>query len=274
MSRPGRKPWRLLCDRGGDGAWQMATDEILLEGMARGVSPPTLRLYVFDPPALSLGRHQPVSGAADVSWCRGQGIDLVRRPTGGGAVLHERDTLTYALAAPLDDRGIGCSVSEVSLRLGRTLRDALAGLGIAVRLVGRRAGVHPAEQGACFARPSRHEIVARGRKLAGSAQVRRRRGVLQHGSLPLTVDHSRHRRATASPLSLPLISLSEAAGRPVARDEAEEALIRAFARLAPRGLEVGYLDAAEREAIQRLRTGRYRDDRWTFSRSAPARRSA
>jgi lipoate-protein ligase A len=158
--------------------------------------------------------------------------------------------------------------------VGRTLNAALASLGVPVRLTGPRTAVHPAAQGACFARPSRHEILVRDRKLVGSAQVRRRRGVLQHGSLPLTVDHARHRRATASPCALPMISLDEAAGRPVARDEVEEALIAAFASLAPRGLEAGALDHAEREAIRRLRADRYLDDRWTLAPTTPARCSA
>src|SRR2546430_8778970 len=90
--------WRLLLDPPAEGAWNMAVDEVLLEGVAAGSSPPTLRFYTWTPACLSLGYFQPFS-VVNVEGCRGLGIDIVRRPTGGRAILHDRE-LTYSVALP------------------------------------------------------------------------------------------------------------------------------------------------------------------------------
>src|SRR5690349_2496197 len=90
--------WRLLNDPPASGAWNMAVDEALLEGVASGRSPATLRFYSWRPACLSLGYFQPF-GIVDVSGCRARGVDVVRRPTGGRAILHDRE-LTYSLTLP------------------------------------------------------------------------------------------------------------------------------------------------------------------------------
>jgi lipoate-protein ligase A len=104
-------PWRLIIDGDLPGANNMARDVAILDAVAEGESPPTLRLYGWDPPCLSLGRHQGVD-AADLSFCRAQGIDVVRRPTGGRALLHHLE-LTYSVTAP---HGAGRSAGHWSVQ--------------------------------------------------------------------------------------------------------------------------------------------------------------
>jgi lipoate-protein ligase A len=174
--------WRLLLDPPAAGAWNMAVDEVLLDGVARGIGPPTLRFYEWAPPCLSLGYFQPFE-VVDVAGCRTLGVDVVRRPTGGRAILHDRE-LTYSVALPLrllgEDRGVLPSYHRLSLALERGLNR----LGVPVVLAPESAAQAAADHGpVCFDRPSAHEILLDGRKLVGSAQVRRAAAVLQHGSI-------------------------------------------------------------------------------------------
>src|SRR5438270_12358260 len=91
--------WRLLLDTSAAGAWNMAVDEVLLDGVAAGATPPTLRFYQWAPPCLSLGYFQPFD-VVNLEGCRRLGVEVVRRPTGGRAILHDRE-LTYSVALPL-----------------------------------------------------------------------------------------------------------------------------------------------------------------------------
>ncbi len=177
--------WRRLGFEVRSGAANMALDAATLAAVEAGEAPPTLRLYAFEPAALSLGYGQS-DDQVDREACRRLGVDVVRRPTGGRAVLHERD-LTYAVVLPVDDPRIPPTVSGTYQVVAEALRDALVALGARdVTLAPRRAagGADPA----CFAAAARTELLLGGRKVAGSAQRRGRRAVLQHGSILLDPD--------------------------------------------------------------------------------------
>ncbi|HXO59465.1 MAG TPA: lipoate--protein ligase family protein [Candidatus Acidoferrum sp.] len=174
--------WRLLLDPPASGAWNMAVDEVLLDGVANGSAPPTVRFYEWAPACLSLGYFQAFE-VVDVDGCRRLGVDVVRRPTGGRAILHDRE-LTYSVALPLrllgDDGGVLPSYHRLSLALER----GLTRLGAPVVLAPETAAQTAPDHGpVCFDRPSAHEILLDGRKLVGSAQVRRATAMLQHGSI-------------------------------------------------------------------------------------------
>ncbi len=168
----------------------MAVDEALLEAVGVGQSLPCLRLYAWQPPCLSIGYAQP-SRDVDLKRLQTLGWDWVRRPTGGRAILHT-DELTYAVIAPISEPRLAGSVLESYQRLASALLAALHTLGIP-------ASAHPLtnpgksqENGpVCFEVPSNYEIVVDGKKLVGSAQARRKEGVLQHGTLPLWGDLTR-----------------------------------------------------------------------------------
>jgi lipoate-protein ligase A len=181
--------WRLLDQGALDGALSMALDVALLHAVDRGDSAPAIRLYGWSPPCLSLGRHQPVS-AVDLDFCRRHGILVVRRPTGGRAVLHHLE-LTYSLVAPLDGAILPRRVQETYRRICGALVAGLAAAGVAAGLTPDTGGGDlPAPTSAvpCFKAPAGGEVVVGGRKLVGSAMRVHGGSVLQHGSILLDWD--------------------------------------------------------------------------------------
>ena len=174
--------WRLLVDPPASGAWNMAVDEVLLDGIVAGTAPPTLRFYSWAPPCLSLGYFQPFD-AVNLDGCRALGVDIVRRPTGGRAILHDRE-LTYSVALPASTLGHDGGVLPSYHRLSLALQEGLRRLGVPATLAPAGDAPSTAVHGpVCFDRPSAHEILLYGRKLVGSAQVRRAAAILQHGSI-------------------------------------------------------------------------------------------
>jgi lipoyl(octanoyl) transferase len=162
------------------GAWNMALDHALLESVQHHPRA-VLRLYRWRPACLSFGRNQPARGCYDATAARERGVDIVRRPTGGMAVLHDQE-LTYAVIAPLDRLGGPRASYQI---INAALVNALQRLGVPAESSagGKRASfgsVHP-----CFAEPAAGEVVAAGQKLVGSAQRCEKRALLQHGSILL-----------------------------------------------------------------------------------------
>ena len=200
--------WDLLEDPARPGAENMARDLALAEAAGSGLRPPVLRLYGWDPPAVSIGRNQRPAAACDPDACAAEGWDVVRRPTGGRAVLHGRDEVTYAVALPLALAPEG--VTAAYAWIGQALAAAYRRLGVPVDVAeGRRLDQRT---GACFDAPAAHELVCRGRKVAGSAQVRRDGYLLQHGSLPLHIDADLHARLLGLPAGAAGLLRDRAAG--------------------------------------------------------------
>jgi lipoyl(octanoyl) transferase len=182
--------WRLIIDDAPrSGAANMAMDQALAEAAAAGDAPPTLRFYRWHPPAVSLGRHQPI-GDINAEVVRELGYEIVRRPTGGRAILHT-DELTYAVTAAADEARVSGSLMDAYLRLSNALLNGLQRVGLHADKAAGDVRAGPNVSAACFEVPSAYEITALGRKLIGSAQSRRAGYVLQHGSLPLTGDIGR-----------------------------------------------------------------------------------
>jgi lipoate-protein ligase A len=183
--------WRLIKSSPARGAWNMALDEAILESSILEEQAPTLRLYAWAPACLSLGIAQPCSDV-DPTALSALGWNLVRRPTGGRAILHT-DELTYAVIGTSQDPRLVGSVLESYQRLSRALLASLELLGVPAKALERPVLEGTAKDGGpvCFQVPSNYEITVDGKKLIGSAQARRRNGVLQHGSLPLFGDLTR-----------------------------------------------------------------------------------
>ncbi len=173
--------WYLILEPDGrSGAHNMAIDEsLLLEADRTGHA--YLRLYRFSPPCLSFGRHEPARERYDRAAIERLGLDVVRRPTGGRAVWHEHE-LTYAVAAPIAAFG---SLRESYRSIHARLAGALRALDIAATLAPNRDGHAAFGPGGCFAAPVGGEVVVLGKKVVGSAQVRRGTAFLQHGSVLL-----------------------------------------------------------------------------------------
>jgi lipoate-protein ligase A len=265
-----RAAWRLLLDGERDGASNMAVDEAILEAVIEGHSPPTLRFYGWSPPCLSLGRNQPLA-VANLAACRAAGVDLVRRPSGGQAVLHAGE-LTYSVALLQSDPRSAGGLLEGYRRLSEGLLAGLRQLGIeAVQALDARQADGPPSP-ICFDRPSDYEITFGGRKLIGSAQWRRRGGVLQHGSLPLAGDLTRivdlvdlggcDPEAERRRLAMRVVSLFEARGRAISFSAAAQGLAQGLAATLNLVLTPGDLSPEEQAQAATLRI-RYASDEWT-----------
>jgi len=258
--------WRLLLDPPGDGARNMAVDEALLEETSAGRSLPTLRFYAWEPPTLSLGFAQPASDS-DRDALQRLGWGLVRRPTGGRAILHT-DELTYSITAPENHPLMQGGVLESYRRLSLGLLAGLRLLGAEVQPDAGQRG-RAAGNPVCFEIPSQYEISAGGRKLIGSAQARRLGGVLQHGALPLRGDLARILQALSGPQIPPervrrrAATLCVLLGREVSWQEAADAVGRGFVD------EFGFefcregLTEKEKTRADELARGKYGTAEWT-----------
>jgi lipoyl(octanoyl) transferase len=256
--------WRLLITEPVDGATNMALDEAVWRGRQAGTSPPTLRCYAWAPPTVSLGYGQGLE-AVDVAACRGLGVGLVRRPTGGSAIYHdgpERE-LTYSVIASSDDLGIPVDVLATYRWIALALVRGLRALGAPAEIVAIPETDGPAPD-FCFARTGRYEIEVAGRKLVGSAQRRHGRAFLQHGSILLAVDAPRLRTlfpTTADPLA-PLTTLEATLGHRPKFDDVAAALEAAFEGEHGLTLTPGGLTAEETARMEALVRDRYATEAW------------
>jgi lipoate-protein ligase A len=249
----------------------MAVDEAILASIIEGASPPTLRFYAWHPPCLSLGRNQPLADV-DMAACRTAGVEVVRRPTGGRAILHT-DELTYSVALLQTDPRAAGGILESYRHLSEGLLSGLHRLGVqAMQAVGQR---HPADDltAVCFETPSDYEITVGGRKLVGSAQWRARGGVLQHGSLPLGGDISRivaflhlpdiEREAQRQAVHARATTLEQSLGRTIPFGQVAQALADGLAQALDLSLIPGGLAQRELSLAAELRRTRYGTTGWT-----------
>ncbi len=250
----------------------MAIDEALLEGVGLPEAAPILRLYAWSPPCLSLGYAQPV-GDVDLQSLQDLGWDIVRRPTGGRAILHT-DELTYSVIAPIDHPDVSGDILSSYRRLSRGLTAGLEILGIPVQV--EPAHQVPAEMKnlpVCFEVPSPYELTVGGKKILGSAQVRRKHAVLQHGTLPLKGEIAR----ITNVLSYPGITEQEAAaasvrsrattaeavlGREVSWNQAADAIAQGFSEALGWRLTQTDLESMEMERAQTFVADRYAESGW------------
>ena len=245
----------------------MAVDESILEHIHRRESIPTLRLYAWDPPCLSLGYAQPFSDV-DITRLKQRGWEVVRRVTGGRSILHT-DELTYSVTAPADEQRVAGTVLESYNRLAGALFAAVQDLSLSVEM--KEHGPKPASQNLnpiCFEVPSIYEITVDGKKLIGSAQARKKEGVLQHGSLPLIGDLTRicdaltfedeAARAVAGQRLLDRATTVESAlGQVVDWETAAHAFVRAFKAQLGIKFERGELSVSESARADELVKEKY-----------------
>jgi lipoate-protein ligase A len=272
--------WRLLNTGSADGAANMAVDEAILTAMAERRSLPTLRFFAWEPPCLSIGYNQAMMDEVDIARCRQAGVDLIRRPTGGRAILHT-DELTYSIVAPQREPRVAGGVVESYRRLSAGLVRGLQFLGVDVAQAEAGHGtVAPIGQdadvsAACFDAPSAYEVTAGGKKLVGSAQVRRKGAVLQHGSLPLQGDITRIGRYLVVPseerrqelrqeLRARATSLELVLGRVVPFAQVVEALVKGFSEALNLCLEPEELSEYELALVQQFTREKYTAEAWNF----------
>jgi lipoate-protein ligase A len=286
--------WRLLRTGHNSGAWNMAVDEAIMIHVAKKAVPPTFRLYGWVPPTLSLGRLQSYLRDVDPENCKSLGVDVVRRPTGGRAVLHDNE-VTYSLIISEDDPLLPPDLRDSFYLATEGIVKGLAILGIEAEIQGRQwtgglakayrselRGEREADQtvqsGACFDSPSWYEVVADSKKLVGSAQARLKGVFLQHGSILITLDADKVCRVlrydsldakdrASSQLLEHATSIDAILGHSVSFREVEEAVISGMREhIDPIELVEGQLLSEELSSAEDLIFRKYRADAWTKRR--------
>jgi lipoate-protein ligase A len=252
--------WRLVVDEEPrSGAANMALDHALAE-----VLPPNegvLRFYRWSAPTISFGRNEPARGRYDRTVAEEEGLGVVRRPTGGRAVLHAQE-VTYCAVLPL--RALG-GLRSTYLQVNRGLVEGLRGLGARAEIARERAALRP-DRGPCFQSPSAGEVTLGGRKLVGSAQARLGANILQHGSVILRGDQSALVRVAGGVEDPhPPATLEEAAGEIVWADVARELAEGMRVALGGCWKQGGY-ESRELCAARRLEVDRYATESWTWRR--------
>ena len=263
--------WRVFRDPARAGAENMAADHTLAHSVAQGgpssgkgsaAPPAVLRLYTWKRPTISFGRNEPVLGVYSPDSDQLRNIDLVRRPTGGRAVLHDEE-LTYAVAVP--SRALGGARETY-----RVLNHALLN---AVRSLGTVADIHgdpheralPLSAGPCFQSPAEGEVIANGRKLIGSAQARIGGALLQHGSIMISGDQTLLSTIGLSTSHHQPATLSEQIGE-VDMERVVDAVVGSMKKCFGGGWAEGEYSADEKRMCTQLVESRYAADQWTWRR--------
>ena len=232
----------------------MALDRAVQLSVRAGDAPPTLRLYRWSVPTVTLGHFQDVSGV-DLEACERLGVDVVRRFTGGRGVLHD-DEVTYAIAARTSD-GVPRGTAASYRWLSRALVEAYGVLGVQAELVSRPGG-RPGAVSACYLHPTQADLALGATKLSGSAQVWSGDTVLQHGSFTLSRDVEREAavfRLTpdqAHRLAAETSTLAQALEKTPTIAQVEAAVVGGVERALDATLERGGYTAAERAAVRDL----------------------
>ena len=265
--------WRLINSGFQTGAMNMALDEALLHSVAKGDSLPVLRFYRWQPATVSIGYAQSVITDLDQDVCRQAGLDVVRRSTGGRAVLHDHE-VTYSVIAPLNTDLFGHSVLDCYRVISEILQKTLVQLGLPAELVpGRSRGAHlNVTKAVCFSAPSQYELVIDGRKVAGSAQKRFGQTFLQHGSIPIDMDLEllgKVLKVDAHNLAAPLHTvgwLNQWSAEPLLVSEVEKLLADVFSR----HLRIEWLHSEptslERQEAMKISADKFAHPGWNLKR--------
>ncbi|MDG6224289.1 MAG: biotin/lipoate A/B protein ligase family protein [Candidatus Thermoplasmatota archaeon] len=251
----------------------MARDEAVFRSVIAGEDP-CLRFYQWDPPGLSLGRFQRVE-EVDMEACSRWGVEAVRRLTGGEAVLHD-DELTYSIAIRLDHPAFdGIGVVDTYKTISRALVKGLGSIGVKASIaIDGAMRADPAGQGICFYTPTANEVVSGGRKIIGSAQTRERMVILQHGSIPLSLDVDRlldvtgiasdKREVMRAMVMCRATSVCEQLGTRVEARELVPHLMKGFEEVFGIASEISEYSMKEKKMSQLFVRDRYGNDAWNL----------
>jgi lipoate-protein ligase A len=243
----------------------MARDTAL-QARAAETSETVFSVYSWTRPTLSFGRNQPATGVYDLERIQAAALDVVRRPTGGRAILHNRE-VTYSVTAPLEEAE---PLREAYSRINRILLDGLARLGIVAGLATPSGRASAPSIRPCFETPGEGELVAYGGKLVGSAQWRDGAALLQHGSILVEDDQSSLPSFAAGAVNgsggsiAPPATLAALLGRAPDAAEVASAMFDAVRSLEDADATLLDEDEIRAEALQQL--PRFLDEDWTWRR--------
>ncbi len=264
--------WRLISFQRLSGFENMALDEALFREVLHREGAPTLRLYGWSRPSLTIGYAQKLDREVNRRYCRDQGIDIIRRPTGGKAVYHSTD-LTYALVASQLREPFSVNILETYRVISDCLVRGLEKAGITACLVeGGRQGIHAASGGSCFAVPFQNELLVGDAKICGSAQLRARNCFLQHGSILMDFEPGDTVRATLGDggneeerirrLGDGVTSVGRESGRSLSAEDLAPFIVQGFEESLQIKLVEDVLTGREQDLKDRLVEEKYGTLRW------------
>jgi lipoate-protein ligase A len=261
------REWNLIVEKSPlPGPLNMAVDEFLFFSL--GPEPQThVRFYQWERPTVSLGYSQVAEKVIDLDSCRRQGIDVVRRTTGGKLVLHHQE-VTYSICSS-DVEVFSSTLTESYRLISCALISGLKEMGLSARLAGPAPSFYGQGNLPCFSYPARDEIEINGKKIIGSAQKRVGPKFLQHGSILLENEEELLRQVLAPSEKigqLKMVSLSEALGRTVSFDWAVERLIRGIASFFRITFKPKILTPEELEVIEDIQRTKYGTEEWTLGK--------
>ncbi len=247
--------WRLIIDPSSSGCDNMATDEaLLLAASSDGVSAPVLRIYGWAEPTLSIGYLQKAAEFMDT------GLPLVRRITGGRALLHD-DELTYAVIAGADSELYAMGISMCYSAISRAIAGALNAFGVAADFARPLSPRGYRRHRACFASSARYEVLVGGKKIAGSAQRRLKGALLQHGSIMFGIDSGLWSKVFGAEVLDKTATLMDLEGR-IDREAFRDTFIENISQFLGASFTGQGLTEYEKELRQRLITERYSRKEW------------
>ena len=265
-------PWRLIVHERAGAAWNMALDEAILDRAIEHGGPATVRFFDWERPAVTIGYAIDAPGSLDLDECARRRVPVIRRITGGGIVFHGAD-LTYAITFPRDALAPQEGLIETYRTINRAFAAALKTFGVASSLLDGPARSGP-PAGACFARPTRYDLVVNGKKLAGNAQRRSKGWLLNHGSMLLDDGYRallpllRDEREVAA-FDTQSVTLDALAAQTPTRDELIAAIAQACSDILGAGLEASPAHDDELARANELAATKYNDPRWNHDGKSP-----
>ena len=256
--------WRLLKPQTADAYTNMAVDEAIMKARIENRVPNTLRFYMWNPSAVSIGRFQKLADQVHVENCRKHGVDIVRRISGGGTVFHDSTgEITYSITAKLAD--LGCK----SLDMPSAYQKICSGLNEAVNILGADAEYRPPDPKRC------PNLAIRGKKISGNAQTCKKGVLLQHGTFLLDIDHTRMFTFLKVPWAKTLddvlkvskrklTSARDELGTKFSTEEAYKALVVGFEKALNAKFVEGNLTEYEQKLAEKTRKERFVTEDWNF----------
>lgn len=254
----------------------MAIDEALLNWHSQGKIPPVLRFYTWKPAGLSVGYFQKIKGKIDVDAVKRQGFGIVRRLTGGRAVLHENE-LTYSVIVSEKHEAMPPTVTEAYRVLSQGLLEGFHNLNIQAEFSIPEGKLQQTGSAVCFDQPSWYELIVEGRKAAGSSQTRQKGVILQHGSIPIDIDdtklfdlfiypNERVKERARKAFGHKAAAIHDVTNQTLTLNDIKQAFHSGFQKGLNINLQPFELSESQLEEVYDILNNKYLNDEWTYSR--------
>lgn len=271
--------WYFINSGKQDPAYNMALDEALLDWHSEGLIPPVIRFYQWKPATLSIGYFQRVNRDVDLEAIKEMGLGFVRRPTGGRAVLHDKE-LTYSVIVSEDYPEMPKTVTEAYRVISEGVLQGFRELGLRAEFSvpeseQQKLDLNQPKSAVCFDAPSWYELIVEGRKVAGSAQTRQKGVILQHGAILVDLDEDMYikcfkfesneqKDSALKRLNQKAVSINKILSNPLEVKDVIPAFKIGFTKALQLDLVEYVLTAEQEQYVQNLATTRYRSDEWNF----------